>query len=356
MRDNLRRIGIQRSLTPPMPVLVVAYAGGIAAWNVLGHTGLAQWWPFQLVSVFHVWLYLPLPLLLLWASLRRDGRRVALLLLPLLFFIGDYGLLFLPRTAEEQGNRFVVMTANLAYGNGDALHVDRLLREERPDVVALQELGVGISTQLGDRVRDLYPYQVLRPQENTLGMGILSRYPVLDSSRAEMASDCRCQEVTLDLDGHGVTILNVHPDPPITKRIQWERIVLPASVSTEFQNQMLLGVLARARAATGPVLILGDLNMTDHESVYSTIGSRYHDAYREAGWGLGFTFPTARRTHVPFSPVIRIDYVFHDDAWIANAARVVDVPGSDHRGVLAEVTLRSGQAEPATGSRPFPRD
>jgi len=67
------------------------------------------------------------------------------------------------------------------------------------------------------------------------------------------------------------------------------------------------------------------------------------DSFREAGWGLGHTFPAAggRYWALPYpSLLVRIDYVFHSRDWKAEAAWVGEWDGqSDHRPVIASLTL-----------------
>lgn len=72
---------------------------------------------------------------------------------------------------------------------------------------------------------------------------------------------------------------------------------------------------------SGPLMIVGDFNMTDQSADYGQITARYADTYREIGWGMGFTFPDfSTLSAIPGSvsglgfirPLARIDYVFHD--------------------------------------------
>lgn len=83
--------------------------------------------------------------------------------------------------------------------------------------------------------------------------------------------------------------------------------------------------------------MLGDFNMTDLDENYRRITTNYQDAFREVGWGLGFTNPDwstgQAREGLPFIPLYqRIDYVFYNQAFTALDARVwPSSGGSDHR-------------------------
>ena len=75
---------------------------------------------------------------------------------------------------------------------------------------------------------------------------------------------------------------------------------------------------------------------------YQIFTGELHDARREAGFGLGHTFPGST---VPGSDrpkiggwyvprwLARIDYIFFSDDWTAVVARTAQIDGvSDHRG------------------------
>ena len=87
--------------------------------------------------------------------------------------------------------------------------------------------------------------------------------------------------------------------------------------------------------------MMGDFNVNDRQPNYRRIRRSLKDAHREAGRGFGLTFPNANlqlgRFKVP--PLIRIDYVFHNDAIEATAAHTAANPESDHRAVVADLVL-----------------
>ncbi|HLG12781.1 MAG TPA: hypothetical protein VI876_13565, partial [Dehalococcoidia bacterium] len=87
---------------------------------------------------------------------------------------------------------------------------------------------------------------------------------------------------------------------------------------------------------------------------YAILTEHLYDAWEKAGSGLGNTFPGVSREVTPGSSrpdmlgidvpkwLIRIDYVFCTYDWEAVDARIGPWDGnSDHRPVIAEVTLRT---------------
>jgi vancomycin resistance protein VanJ len=88
------------------------------------------------------------------------------------------------------------------------------------------------------------------------------------------------------------------------------------------------------------------------------LAMRFDDAYREVGWGLGWTFPdftqpSAQPVQTSIlsalgRPVTRIDFIFHNGALRPVSAQVWPTSGgSDHRPVMAEFTDASTQSASA---------
>jgi endonuclease/exonuclease/phosphatase family metal-dependent hydrolase len=101
------------------------------------------------------------------------------------------------------------------------------------------------------------------------------------------------------------------------------------------------------------LIVAGDLNATDQNHAYELIANELHDAWRRVGFGFGHTFPGhptrdeggSRPSILGLSSplwLIRIDYIFHSQELEATSARLGLYPGpggSDHRGVVATLTL-----------------
>jgi endonuclease/exonuclease/phosphatase family metal-dependent hydrolase len=68
---------------------------------------------------------------------------------------------------------------------------------------------------------------------------------------------------------------------------------------------------------------------------------RLHDAFREAGSGMGFTFPASIRSTIrSLPPLLRIDYVWYSDQFSIRRVSVAGDSGtSDHHPVVARLVL-----------------
>ncbi len=278
-----------------------------------------------------------LALALLPVGLLLGQWRLALpLTLPIAVLALAYGPLLLPRGASTSAAPpFSVLTFNIETGEHQPDRLARVIRESNADIVAVQELGQTAADYFRDHLNDLYPYQSLYPQANPYaGQGLLSRYPIVDDEywrNLDINDPYGHLRAELDVRGVSLTLFSTHPVPPIS---------FEEGVKIQAHGSAIDRVLSRARAHSGPVILVGDFNMTDHFDEYQTITRQgYTDAFRAVGEvGFGFTFPTPTRLLLP--PVIRLDYIFYNDQVRGITARVWPDSGeSDHHPVYAELVL-----------------
>jgi vancomycin resistance protein VanJ len=329
-------------------LLAAVYVLAILGFYAAQSSPFGETWLVQLISVFAPWVYLPLPALLLLAVLVRGPRLLVLLLVPLACFAMQYGPRFLPGSIPPQQPTLRVMTWNVLFTNDDVQGVLHTIEQQDPDVLALQELGTAIAPALAEHLASEYPYQALAPRSNPDGFGIFSRYPILRADAPALASsECRCQRVDILVDGQTITLFNVHPHIPALQAVRVGPLPVPTDFSTKQQDPSFQALLRQLDGAHGPTLVVGDLNTTDQQPNYHLLRARFADSFGKAGFGFGFTFP--RRGQVgplPAFPVVRLDYIFHDDSWQTDAVWTGAGRGSDHGYVLAALSRHRASPEP----------
>ena len=93
----------------------------------------------------------------------------------------------------------------------------------------------------------------------------------------------------------------------------------------------------------GPIRILaGDFNATlDHAELRRLLGTGYVDAAARVGAGLTPTWPYfGRRSTV--TPKVTLDHVLADGRIGVRDFTVYPIPSTDHRAIVAELTLPRG--------------
>lgn len=344
-----------RQITRLVATASGTYAFSVVAWQVLRLAWGDRWWWLAGANLLSLYLFLPLVVLLplaLWRCRRPPYRwAIAILVLPLAVLVWRYGGLFLPRAARVAaggGLPLRVMTLNVLFSNDDGGGVARLVQAEAPDVVCLQELNPRLAADLAARLGEVYPYQVLLPEEGVTGLGVYSRYPLGDGQvlpdPAEEAGWWLhgAQAVRVEFEGQPVWLLNVHALPPAWPPLarNWIPVFETGFRLREAQIRAWLAWLA---AHDGPAVVVGDFNVGDQNVAHSLMAARLGDAHRQAGWGLGHTAPASTDgldgVSSP-SRLFRIDYVWYSADWRVMEVKVGAWDGqSDHLPVFATLVL-----------------
>ncbi len=313
--------------------LCLAYAAGVFVFFALRF--LLPVWPplLVLVSFLGPFLYAPLILLLPLAIFSRARAAIAATLAVVALFLGLYLPLFLPRAGAAPpatGPSITAMAFNLGPGISQPAGLTEAIARVGADLVALEELYPGAVAAFDAALAARYPYRILPAEQGA--SGLLSRCPILAYEFFRPAGIGRAAlQASLEIGGLPAHVFVLHPEPPI-HRVGPPGQKAPRLYERQLEAQ-LADVIGRAAGLAGPVLVMGDFNMGDQGRSYVVISSVLGDAFREAGLGFGFTFPVNRG---PLGPLVRIDYIFHNDALYARRAYVGCNGGSDHCYVVAE--------------------
>jgi endonuclease/exonuclease/phosphatase family metal-dependent hydrolase len=238
-----------------------------------------------------------------------------------------------------------VMTYNIRSGNGNLDSTAAAIRAQAPDIVALQEVDVHwadrssfadqvteLATKLGmqGRFAPIYvlPGSTPGAPKREFGVALLSRYPIVrfrNDTIARLSTQVQdpvaapapgLLDAVLDVNGQPVRVFNTHldyrKDPAV--RVQ--------------QVREMLGYIGDL---TVPTLVFGDMNAAPDAPELQPLLQRLHDAWAGSA-SPGFTYPAD-------APRERIDYVLVSPQFTVRSIRVPDTRASDHRPVVAELTL-----------------
>lgn len=305
------------------------FALGLLLWYPLRWWPGDSFWPVRFTNYFMPWLLLGLIPGFGLAIAAGRRRLAAALALPTLLITLTFAPLFLPqpRTALAGQESFKVMSYNIWGWNHEPEAMIKLIKQEQPDILLLQEVPPRLGRLLSSQLTDLYPDAKLHlVYKADIGQAILSRYPLTEVEESYRKG--RILKVLADTPAGQIAVWDAHPFDPLPWRPQYRQI----------------SALVEDIAATHqPLILAGDFNTTDQSQTYRMINQYLHNAHWEAGWGFGFSFPSTehRLLHgkLPLPALVRIDHIFYSDHFFARSARTLsEAGGSDHFPVVAELS------------------
>jgi endonuclease/exonuclease/phosphatase (EEP) superfamily protein YafD len=302
---------------------VVAVVAVVLVPDRLGLDGVLPIVAFVLVRAPATIVVVVLALLALAVRARWWPTVVPVLLVAAVSVAGLLPRLVPDGPAPDPGPDLVVMTQNVDRGSADVGALARLLHLRRPDVVVLPEAGEPFRTRLAPLVADL-GYRSWSStgaaQADAEGTTILAG-PSLGAVRADVVRDVRFPWLQLSAGALGPTrLVGVHVASPVPALIDaW-----PAELAS---LQRWCG------PGAGPAAVVGDLNATADIAAWRAGTAGCTDAGDAAGKGLLATWPTA----TPRWLGAQLDHVLVGGGVGVDGFDVVEVPGTDHRGVLATV-------------------
>lgn len=292
--------------------------------------------------------WLPALILLPLALLLRWWLVGAFLLPAVLSFTLTYGGQFLPRAvaAPADAPTFTLLTYNLLANDRDYNASIEIIRQADADIINLQEISQQGGAIIESTLEEMYPYRAVHPQgQGTAGQGVLSRFPITDDNYWRydwLPYPLGHQRVELEIDGQTIVLYNAHPTHPG---------MAGNFFNHRYRDREVTDLLERVANETNPVIMAGDFNLTDLSDAYEQIRLSLNDAYRSAGYGMGFTFPSGASVgtylgaesvldQLSIPLMLRLDYVFYDAHFQALDAQVIPQSGgSDHHPVWAELAL-----------------
>lgn len=227
-----------------------------------------------------------------------------------------------------------VFSGNLWWGRADPDALVELIRRHRIDVFAAQELGHDCAEAIASELS----HGCLEPHDSYHGMGVAMRYAGRYERIPMAYRDAR--RVVLDpKDWPGlersVDVINVHFQAP--HAIQ----PFPSGWVRHRQVSALEGFVDRHPSRAR--LIVGDYNATPAWPLYRRMARRFEDAAlqsaRKSGTPVQATWgrrPGSRR-------LLRIDHAMVTGMEV-DTFRVVEIPGSDHSGILFDMAPLPSEA------------
>jgi endonuclease/exonuclease/phosphatase (EEP) superfamily protein YafD len=298
---------------------------------VMGMMVMALLAGINLLSVFSELPYL----LELLTHFRIQFALLSLLLIPLFLMLRRMGWLamnlllvawnlvvlvpwYLPGPPIVAPKSLKILLSNVYYYNYNTQALKRLIEQEKPDLVILQELHPRHLTLMNGLAR-LYPYRKYDTFGPYFGLGIWSRRALTEAQEVFLGpAGVPSLYAKLSWQGQALQLLTTHPFPPTS------------DAAFQMRNAQYQALSRFLNAKSGQKLLIGDLNLTPWSPYYQKL--EHESGLRNArlGFGLLPSWPVAH----PIGLRIPIDH-----ALVSPSVKVLDVSlgpdiGSDHLPLL----------------------
>lgn len=214
----------------------------------------------------------------------------------------------------------------------------KLIKEEKPDVLAIQEY---YNTKTVDLI-DEYPYWYFIPKSKSkkLGLAIFSRFQIVNqgsldfknSGNNAIFTDIAREKDTFRLYNIHLQSLKINPTQENFGETNSGKLFHRLQKGFEKQAYQTEKFLAHDKLWEGKEIVCGDFNNTAYSWIYKQIIQDKKDAFLEAGSGFGksfrYIFPT------------RIDFILTDEFAQVNSYKTIHKKYSDHYPIVARINWK----------------
>lgn len=245
-----------------------------------------------------------------------------------------------PAIASTGDNVVRMMTLNTAVGGASAQEIVDTVREQRVEVLALQEVTDQLLSNLeAAGLYELLPNVVLGERTATDNGGVNGLWTLAPMSNVSQSlinvTSSATPAASIQVGQRTVRLVSVHPSSPRTGQ-------------HGFWNAGLQDIRSLAQYEHDYV-IMGDFNSTwDHSRFRKLLGTAFVDASQQAGEGFHNTWPSDPSyttemfsVPVPLPPVIEIDHIVYakDSGLSVASLETVKITGSDHMALLGTLAV-----------------
>lgn len=230
--------------------------------------------------------------------------------------------------AADTTDRYArVMTCNVYKGRADASAIVALVRDQRVEVLSLQETTDDFVEALDEAgIKDYLPYAQVSTSDGVYGNGLWSASPLADPADDDVQSSASFMPGgTVTFDGVEIRFVSVHTTAPVPRYWgQWKRSLDELALMRSHDDARYV--------------FMGDFNATvDHAPFRDFLGDRFTDAAWQSGHGFTFTWPTDKP---PLPRFAGIDHIVLDRGIVAGQMQVKRIAGSDHAALLATIAVQ----------------
>ncbi len=322
-------------------ILVSGYILAVFVWFVLWLMVGDANWVLVLANRAVVYVFMLIPLLLIFSFLFHQRKPALLLIIPGLIFFWLYHPYLVPKipTSMSDSSILLVMTYNVLYSNTDYNAIAATIQRNQPDLVALQEVLPETMEQLQTRLQENYPYSLLGVDEDFGVTAVFSRFPFTYSKVLDLQAPRPATVIKTNVGDQEVTFIAAHL---LAYNLWWTKLKdIPATVMerTFHQNRQAALILDEIVDEDGIVILGCDCNSYETSSSYRIFDQVLDNSSRNIDMLAALDFPVgAKRDLYPW----HIDYVWYKgDVTPVGTYKLTDSGGSDHLPVLSIFVIDS---------------
>jgi endonuclease/exonuclease/phosphatase (EEP) superfamily protein YafD len=244
-----------------------------------------------------------------------------ILILPLYFRKSDDSRR-LNTEEKEKDKPYRAVSINVLQDNQEYRRAASFIRDLKTDLLLLVEVNKRWLAELEPALESL-PFSIQEPRDDNYGIALFSRFPILEARvvgliSPEMPSIC----ALVALKGFKLTVLGTHPSPPKSYKQSKER------------NQQLNKLAVLAASISTPLLVMGDLNLTNWSPYYKSFIKQSGLRDSRQGFGIQATWPV-NKPHL----WIPIDHILHSPHLQVDRFQKGANISSDHFPVICDFSL-----------------
>ncbi len=228
-----------------------------------------------------------------------------------------------PRRKESH---ISILIFNVLQDNTDYSIISQI-HKLNPDVLCFVETNQRWTAKLKAETKEVYPYEILSPLENTYGMIFFSKFPLEDAQvHFIVKNDIPSISAKIILtDGKKIQLYCVHPEPPVPQEN-------PRSTARD-KELLIIGKWAKEQKL--PVIVMGDLN--DVAWSYTTELFCKVAELLDPRKGRGFFNTFNAKSHILRFP---LDHIFCSKEFLVNQIKRLPYAGSDHFPMYIDLALK----------------
>ena len=192
--------------------------------------------------------------------------------------------------------------------------------QSQADIISVQEVDPRWGGELSRGLHHRYPYSHVVPRENCYGIALFSKVPfgrveTFESAGAPFIEAC------FAIRGRPLRLIAVHATSPISYGHFRRR------------NEQLRALGERIALNDTSTIVVGDLNTVPWDQAYRRFCAR-------AGLRSGASAPYRTWPSIGPFAAIPLDHILVSEDLLSTGFTTVDIPGSDHLGLYAELYHR----------------